>query len=437
VPDDDADGDGTADCIDACPGDPAKMEPGICGCGVSDDDTDGDGTADCIDACASDPNKTGPGICGCGVPDSDSDGDGTADCLDACPDDAGKTEPGICGCGTSDEDSDGDGTVDCNDDCPDDPDKVNSGQCGCGVPDTDRDGDHVADCVDNCMSIWNEYQEDGDLDGIGDVCDNCPMDPNPAQADSDGDGIGDVCEPSCLDITYEGDTIRTTDGERTVTVTLIATLRDDQGTALDIDGELVTFTLIADGAGPIEVPAVTTDGRAEAAVSLAPGVYSVEIATTICPEAGQAVVVVYTPSEDFATGGGWFIPEDDGLNTHPNIRVNFGFNARPGSDLPSGHLEFRYTDGYIDLNSTSIEELVITDGKIVQFKGWASVNREEGYWFSVEAIDDGNPGVGADSFDLKVWAPGASQDDDPMERAGGLLRGGNITVHREQTAATR
>ncbi|HMP38339.1 MAG TPA: hypothetical protein PKC43_12935, partial [Phycisphaerales bacterium] len=32
----DADGDGVADCIDGCPDDPKKTEPGDCGCGVSD-----------------------------------------------------------------------------------------------------------------------------------------------------------------------------------------------------------------------------------------------------------------------------------------------------------------------------------------------------------------------------------------------------------------
>ncbi|MFC1929214.1 hypothetical protein ACFLXK_06465, partial [Chloroflexota bacterium] len=73
----DSDGDGTADCLDLCPSDPAKTEPGICGCGVADTDSDGDGTADCLDQCPSDPAKTEPGICGCGTPDSaDCDGDG-------------------------------------------------------------------------------------------------------------------------------------------------------------------------------------------------------------------------------------------------------------------------------------------------------------------------------------------------------------------------
>jgi hypothetical protein len=43
----DTDDDGTPDCSDNCPSDPAKTEPGACGCGTADTDTDGDGTPDC------------------------------------------------------------------------------------------------------------------------------------------------------------------------------------------------------------------------------------------------------------------------------------------------------------------------------------------------------------------------------------------------------
>lgn len=43
----------------------------------NDGATDGDSTSD---ACPSDPNKTQPGICGCGVADTDTDKDGTPDC---------------------------------------------------------------------------------------------------------------------------------------------------------------------------------------------------------------------------------------------------------------------------------------------------------------------------------------------------------------------
>jgi hypothetical protein len=36
----------------ACHNDPNKTEPGLCGCGVDDSaDSDGDGTADCVDQC--------------------------------------------------------------------------------------------------------------------------------------------------------------------------------------------------------------------------------------------------------------------------------------------------------------------------------------------------------------------------------------------------
>ncbi len=194
VADTDTDGDGTADCNDGCPMDPAKIAPGICGCGVSDVDTDGDGTADCLDGCPNDPLKVAPGICGCGVSDVDTDGDGTADCLDGCPNDPNKVAPGQCGCGNLDTDTDGDGTADCNDGCPNDPLKTAPGQCGCGVVDVDSDGDSIADCIDNCVAVPNPTQSDVDSDGVGDSCDNCIALPNPGQEDCDGNSVGDVCD---------------------------------------------------------------------------------------------------------------------------------------------------------------------------------------------------------------------------------------------------
>jgi hypothetical protein len=45
-------------------------------------DSDNDGLADCMDGCPLDPDKFDPGLCGCGVPDIDSDADGHPDCLD-------------------------------------------------------------------------------------------------------------------------------------------------------------------------------------------------------------------------------------------------------------------------------------------------------------------------------------------------------------------
>ncbi|MBN2342738.1 MAG: C-type lectin domain-containing protein [Deltaproteobacteria bacterium] len=69
--------------IDSCPGNPNKMSPGECGCGMADDDADGDGYADCIDLCDDDPHKQFPGIAGCGNSDTDDcDSDMIPDAID-------------------------------------------------------------------------------------------------------------------------------------------------------------------------------------------------------------------------------------------------------------------------------------------------------------------------------------------------------------------
>ena len=68
----DSDGDGTPDGCDLCAADPAKTEPGACGCGIADTDGDGDQLADCVDTCPLDPFN-------------DADGDGVCGNIDLCP----------------------------------------------------------------------------------------------------------------------------------------------------------------------------------------------------------------------------------------------------------------------------------------------------------------------------------------------------------------
>ena len=131
----------------------------------------------------------------------------------------------------------------------------------------------------------------------------------------------------------------------------------------------------------------------------------------------------------FATGGGWILPEDDGLNTHPDRRANFGLSVRLKKGLPTGTMKFFSPQSQIHLMSTSIERLVISAGRIAQFNGWARVNGQEGNWFFVEAIDNGEPGAGVDRFEIKIWSPVDDTDGDPTVRAGGVLQGGNIAVH--------
>jgi hypothetical protein len=131
----DTDADGTPDCSDGCPSDPAKTAAGACGCGVADTDADGDGTANCHDSCPQDPSKTS---------DADTDHDGAANCVDGCPMDPAKRAAGTCGCGVADADADADGTADCLDGCANDASKTAPGTCGCGVSscgDDDEDSD--------------------------------------------------------------------------------------------------------------------------------------------------------------------------------------------------------------------------------------------------------------------------------------------------------
>jgi hypothetical protein len=66
----DADGDGfDGTCGDACPDDPDKLVPGVCGCGFPDTDTDGDTVPDCVDLCPGEDDLL------------DANGDGIPDCL--------------------------------------------------------------------------------------------------------------------------------------------------------------------------------------------------------------------------------------------------------------------------------------------------------------------------------------------------------------------
>jgi hypothetical protein len=75
TPETESDDDGVPDCLDGCPFDSDKLDPGICGCGVLDDPTnsDDDALADCVDPCPQDSHN-------------DVDGDAVCADVDNCPD---------------------------------------------------------------------------------------------------------------------------------------------------------------------------------------------------------------------------------------------------------------------------------------------------------------------------------------------------------------
>ncbi|KCZ73370.1 parallel beta-helix repeat (two copies) [Candidatus Methanoperedens nitroreducens] len=163
----------------------------------------------------------------------------------------------------------------------------------------------------------------------------------------------------------------------------------------------------------------------------APGVYTLVVDAT--DQAGNAAIsgpvffVVYDPEGGFVTGGGWFNPDSE--STLPDGRANFGFVARYKNGNFTGNLEFQYKDADIDLKDTTIDWLVIS-GVSAQFQGTGTINGTGLYTFRVQAKDNGEPGAGADYFDITIW-DGIDTEADPYHKAKNILEGGNIVVHKK------
>ena len=123
----------------------------------------------------------------------------------------------------------------------------------------------------------------------------------------------------------------------------------------------------------------------------------------------------------FMTGGGK-------LGTGRDF-ATFGFNAgaRGGSGV---HGELQYNDHGLSMkvHSLSIDSFnVIAGTTCVTFAGPARVNGADGYGFTVhQACDNGEPGVGKDTFDFSVSGPAGFS----YSRSG-TLTGGNLQLHPE------
>jgi hypothetical protein len=128
------------------------------------------------------------------------------------------------------------------------------------------------------------------------------------------------------------------------------------------------------------------------------------------PKAGNA----------FMTGGGK-------LGTGRDI-ATFGFNA--GSRGAGGlHGQLQYIDhaAGLKVHSLSIDSFgLIGETPCVTFSGSARVNNVDGYSFTVnQACDNGEPGIGRDTFYISVSGPGVSYS------RSGTLTGGNLQLHPE------
>ena len=127
------------------------------------------------------------------------------------------------------------------------------------------------------------------------------------------------------------------------------------------------------------------------------------------PKAGNA----------FMTGGGK-------LGIGRDI-ATFGFNAGSRGGVLHGQLQYIDHAADLKVHSLSIDSFgLITETPCVTFSGSARVNNADGYRFTVNrACDNGEPGVGHDTFDISVSGPGVSYSRK------GTLTGGNLQLHPE------
>jgi hypothetical protein len=127
------------------------------------------------------------------------------------------------------------------------------------------------------------------------------------------------------------------------------------------------------------------------------------------------------PCQDFVTGGGWIVTTG---TSHGNFGLNAGF--KPESLTPTVHLNYIDHASGMKVNATSIT--VYRPGPTAtsrHFTGSAAVDGVDGYGYSVDLADNGEPGKDADTFSISLSSNGRV-----VYQAGGTLEGGNIQLHK-------
>jgi VCBS repeat-containing protein len=146
----------------------------------------------------------------------------------------------------------------------------------------------------------------------------------------------------------------------------------------------------------------------------------------------EALVVVYDASGGFVTGGGWIASQWGAYKPDPSLagKATFGFVAKykKGATEPTGGTEFQFRTARLNFHSSRYEWLVVNQGGgNAQFRGFGSVNGEDGYRFMLWAEDD------PDTFRIRIWteseADGAETVIYDNGDGGTALGGGSIVIH--------
>src|SRR3989454_2400234 len=153
--------------------------------------------------------------------------------------------------------------------------------------------------------------------------------------------------------------------------------------------------------------------------------------TAVCGTVTTTVTSTTTASQtqtttshpvDFMTGGGFIIVN--------GYHANFGFNAgyKPGKTTVSGHLTYIDHGTGMKVKETSIDKYDNPNGSTGTtrtFSGQAEVNGVSGYYFTVTATDNGEPGNGHDYFSITLSNPSGFN-----YHAENFLGGGSIQLHK-------
>ena len=117
-------------------------------------------------------------------------------------------------------------------------------------------------------------------------------------------------------------------------------------------------------------------------------------------------------AKDFVTGGGW-IPASGSKGT-------FGVAGGTTNGGFWGHLVYIDHGSGLRVKGTGVTAYIVTGPTSRRIEGTAELNGAPGFTYTVDVADNGEPGVGSDTFALQL-SNGYS--------ASGVLGGGNIQLH--------
>lgn len=156
---------------------------------------------------------------------------------------------------------------------------------------------------------------------------------------------------------------------------------------------VTTHSYSAEGAYRVTLTVTDNDGETDTAEQL--------VEVTAPPQPGKQQV-----------SGGGYIPKG-------GDKAHFAFNVKKKSNgSPSGHLKYDDKAGKVKVDSKGITSLTIT-GNRATFSGPCTVNKASGFTFTVDVIDNGEPG--SNDFFRITLSNGYE--------ASGTLAGGNIKIH--------